>query len=75
MKFEQWWDQYRKENATMLGIREDFMAAWQAATLAEREACAKMCDAQAERTDPKFKAAAKYCADMIRATSAHPEWR
>lgn len=39
-------------------------AAWEAATLAEREACAKVCDEQAN--EPECPERARYCAEAIR---------
>ena len=42
-------------------------ALWEAATKAEREACAKVCDEQAK--EPECPERAMYCADAIRARS------
>ena len=60
--FEQWWMKvYGTEYA------EKFHRVWQAATFAERERCAKVCDAVVRRQSyGHAKSAAGDCADFIR---------
>ena len=81
MTFDEWWDAICEE-VWRMDDREtaDFVrAAWEAATQAERERCAKLCDeieAKAvahdkfSRSDSEFgkAAAADACAEAIRAS-------
>jgi len=47
MSFEEWWGhQPTRETAKM--FKEEAQEIWDAATAAEREACAKVCEAQAD---------------------------
>ena len=52
MTFEEWWAARWPTNAMPAVMDSAFMGlaqeAWEAATKAEREACAKVCDRQAE---------------------------
>lgn len=41
-KFDEWYDRYLEESERMPLEGRDLEAAWQAATLAERERCAKV---------------------------------
>lgn len=71
MTFKEWWD------STNVGTAIEFAkAAWEAATKAEREACAKACEAEAvdaaatnEQTDHAYNTALTHAAAAIRARS------
>jgi hypothetical protein len=59
--FEEWFNAFNiKEMPEYQTIRDFSFAAWQAATAAERERCAKVCDAIAEDKWALYKGRAPY---------------
>lgn len=69
MEFEQWFEQYAPTAPEILD--ECAKAAWDAATKAEREACAHECEAQADESGGQdwYVSGAMDCADAIRKRS------
>ncbi len=68
--FDDWWATLTtREQARM--TKADVTEAWEAAVLAEREACARVCDALAgdEYLSPRDRACAVDCATDIRERS------
>lgn len=47
MTFDEWWDEFPLVSKRAVYYRKVANEAWQAATLAEREACAQVCDSVA----------------------------
>jgi hypothetical protein len=74
-QFEKWYLQVIRGNPANLlkdeGGGYKYLAAmylgWEAATLIEREACARVCETQTE--EPECPERAQYCADAIRMRS------
>lgn len=71
MTFEEWWNQASDswQNAHSAS-RDHYRLAWEAATAAERERCAKVCEALGGTDGDDFdyeQGAALRCADAIRA--------
>ena len=60
--FEAWWDKPRSKdvNGNSVDNRRDPLTVWKAATAAERERCAKVCE------DMSFYESPSDCADAIR---------
>lgn len=67
MTFDEWWETSDNEYSDEKNLAKDV---WQAATLAEREACAKVCDEKAAKLYPHAKAPYLDCSDAIRARGA-----
>ena len=72
MEFEQWWHQQMPNlvSGDEADDRKIALAAWNAASRIEREACAKVCDTQAGNTKDfrqEFRRGAGHCAAAIRA--------
>ena len=74
MTFDEWWNDY------VAGWVNEYLVeksaakrAWQAATLAEREDCAKVCELRYMGDNNREDMEAKRCADAIRARSNEGE--
>lgn len=76
MEFEEWWAQYLadggRKHFNLTADKESSMAAWQAATLVEREECAKVCDAHTVDDVLVNVGIAQSCATMIRQRGKEP---
>lgn len=59
----------RSGDSYLLAQANSAWSAWQAACAAEREACAKVCDATAPEDWSDWDQCAKYCAEAIRSRS------
>lgn len=55
MDFESWWKKSSLEGSVHMSYYLDAEAAWKAATLAERERCAKVCDRIASSAEEEAK--------------------
>ena len=64
MTFEEWLDDNEVVSELEPAWISDARIVWYAATLVEREACAKVCEDQAN--EPECPERARYCADAIR---------
>lgn len=64
MTFDEWWKE-QPTRFTAAGFKDDAREIWEAATMAEREACAQLC----ENDENGFSTEGKWCAAAIRARS------